>query len=112
MEWKRNSLDIELIETDIPTGSKIIKLRDDHGKDMLETLGKRLCKSPYVKAIINSLPFNPKEKNIIRKVSATGIIEVVLVNTDKGIGLVIETTGRNMKETQKIADILKEKYFV
>ena len=30
--------------------------------------------------------------------------------TDKGLGLVLQSTGRNMQETQEIAKILEEQY--
>lgn len=30
--------------------------------------------------------------------------------TDKGLGLVVQTTGRTRGETEKIADLLQEKY--
>ncbi|MCP4132243.1 MAG: hypothetical protein GY754_14825 [bacterium] len=37
-------------------------------------------------------------------------IELVLTETDNGIGLIIQTTGKNIRETSEIARILKEKY--
>ena len=46
----------------------------------------------------------------IRTVKDNGLIEIVLTNTDKGLGLVLQSTGRNMQETQEIAKILEEQY--
>ncbi|MFB2898400.1 hypothetical protein ACE1CI_36250 [Aerosakkonemataceae cyanobacterium BLCC-F50] len=41
---------------------KSISIRDDHGKDILQSFAKKICRSPYVKKVVNSLPFNPKHK--------------------------------------------------
>ncbi|BAZ66651.1 CRISPR-associated protein, APE2256 family [Fischerella sp. NIES-4106] len=89
---------------------KQIHLRDDHGKDKLQAFAEDICGSPYVKKIINSLPFNPKQTNPIRRTKPNGIIEFVLTWTDQGLGLCIQTTGRNLAETNTIAIHLKEKY--
>lgn len=89
---------------------KQINLRDDHGKDKLQTFAEEVCGSPYVKKIINSLPFNNKRTNPIRRTKQNGIIEFVLTWTDQGLGLCIQTTGRNLAETNTIAIHLKEKY--
>jgi len=35
---------------------------------------------------------------------------VTLFDEDDGYGMIIKTTGRNLRETQAIADILKEMY--
>jgi len=89
---------------------KPIKLRDDHGKDILFAFAKRLVNSPFIKEIINSLPFNPKQTNPIKKCSENGQIEIVLTYTDAGYGLVVQTTGKNKNEAEIIAKILKNKY--
>ncbi|MBW4434105.1 MAG: putative CRISPR-associated protein [Pelatocladus maniniholoensis HA4357-MV3] len=89
---------------------KQIHLRDDHGKDKLQAFAEDICGSPYVKKIINSLPFNPKQTNPIRRTKPNGIIEFVITWTDQGLGLCIQTTGRNLAETNTIAIHLKEKY--
>ncbi len=38
------------------------------------------------------------------------MIEIVLPWTDKGYGVVVQTTGRTMKETELIGKIIMEKY--
>jgi len=98
------------VETYLTVDQKQIKLRDDHGQDVLETFAKKIIKSPYVEGIINSLPFNPKARESIKKCTPDGKIEIVLTTTDKGIGLVIQSTGRNLKETQAIAEFLQHEY--
>ena len=89
---------------------KEIHLRDDHGKDKLDKFGKKLLQSEYVVCVINSLPFNPKATNLIRKTYADGKVELVLYWEDKGYGLVIQTTGRNIHETNLIAKMLADEY--
>lgn len=82
---------------------KTINLRDDHGKDELKAFSKKLCRSPYVKSIINSLPFNPKLAKPIRRVTDDGLIDFVLSWTEPGYGICIQSTGRNRVETNTIA---------
>lgn len=71
---------------------------------------RRLVQSPYVVAVVNSLPYNPAAGNFIRRVHPDGKIELVLVWTDAGLGLVVQSTGRNLRETQAIAEILKDQF--
>lgn len=89
---------------------KPMHLRNDHGKDKLKDLWERLRNSPYVCALINSTPYKPTARNFIDKVKSNGQIEIVLTDIDKGLGIVIQTTGTNLKETEKIAGILEQKY--
>ena len=109
-EWFETIKEIKTIFTQIPYNEKQIHLRDDHGKDVLQDFSKKICKSPYVCGVINSLPFNCKEKRFIRKIKANGIIEIVLCWTDEGFGIALQTTGRNLRETEYIARILQEEY--
>jgi hypothetical protein len=101
---------LQLIESTLNPENKPIVLRDDHGKDILDRFAKKIRNSPYVLSIVNSLPYNHTEKNFIRRIYPNGYIEIVLTKTDKGLGLVVSTTGRNKKETEAIAKILEEKY--
>jgi hypothetical protein len=101
---------IQLQETDLLYENKKISLRDDHGKDILEAFSKKLLRSVYVCNVINSLPFNSKAIRFIRRTSSDGKIEIILHWEDKGIGMIIQTTGRNKRETEKIADILREQF--
>ena len=110
LEWKKQRAEIQLIESDIPFSNKSISLRNDHGKDVLLQFAKRLVKSPYVIKIVNSLPHNPSTNHFIRKIKPDGLIEIVLTNTDRGLGLVVKTTGRHYKETEKIAEILQQEF--
>lgn len=100
----------ELVESDLQAEDKQISLRNDHGMDILEDFSKRLIRCPYVVGIVNSLPFNSHERNFIRKIRDDGLIEIVLPWTDRGYGIVVKTTGRTIRETERIGEIIKEKY--
>jgi len=90
-------------QDDTKPEQKNIHLRDDHGKDVLQRFSEKIRRSPYVKKIINSLPFNPKQINPILGTTSDGVIDFVLTWTDPGFGLCIQTTGRNKAETNTIA---------
>jgi hypothetical protein len=101
---------VELLETNIEPEKKTLRLRDDHGKNKLEEFSKKILNSKYVEAVINSLPYNPHSKNFIKKIYPDGKIEVILPKTDNGLGIIIKTTGRNLKETRAIAKKLEEDF--
>lgn len=98
-------------QTDISPDKKTIHLREDHGKDILSAFAKKLVQSPYITKIINSLPFNPYQNHPLRATKENGIIELVLTDTDQGLGLCVQTTGRDIKETSAIAIHLVDKFF-
>lgn len=99
-----------LIDSPLQPSEKQFHLRDDHGTDVLRAFAKRIINSPHVNGIVNSLPWNNKTTNFIRRVYPNGLIEVVLYWTDEGLGMVIQTTGRNQRETEEIARLLEKKY--
>lgn len=110
IDFIEDKLPIQLIETNILPDKKKLGLRDDHGKDVLESFSKQILQSKYVTSVVNSLPYNPRERNFIRNIFHDGKVEIVLTGTDKGLGIVIQTTGRNKRETTRIAEILETKY--
>lgn len=109
-DWIESLRDIELVKTSLPLEKKSFKVRHDHGTDVLEEFWNKIKNCEYVESCINSLPFNSFDKELVHDIRANGQIELVLYWTDKGLGMVIQTTGRNYRETKKIADILAEKY--
>lgn len=74
--------------------------------DNFKTKRKRIANEDELLVFYNT----HEARNFIRKVKADGLVECVMCWTDKGYGLVIKTTGRNLRETEKIAEILKEQY--
>jgi hypothetical protein len=109
-DWIATRTGVKLLNTNLHFSLKEINLRDDHGKDVLSRFSKKLIRSPYLIGVINSMPFNPHDHNFIKNVYADGIIEIVLVRTDEGFGVVVQTTGRSLVETQAIAKILMEEF--
>lgn len=109
-EWMLASAPVQLIETPIKPNDKICHLRNDHGKDELMAFWKKIKKSPYIEKCVNSLEFNPHARKFIEKCPQDGYINLRLLRTQKGLGLCIKTTGRTMRETEAIAQILEEEY--
>jgi putative CRISPR-associated protein (TIGR02619 family) len=108
---KQTSSILALIpQDDTDPEHKTINVRGDHGQDVLREFAKRICRSPYVKKIVNSLPFNPHRTNPILRTSPDGIVEFVLTWTDPGFGLCIQTTGRTLAETNTISLHLINKF--
>ncbi len=110
LQWLLDSQPVQLKQCQTLPSKKKIHLRDDHGKNVLELFCSQLVCSPYVCEVINSMPFNSANRHFIHKVRENGIIEIVLPWTDKGLGVVVKTTGENRRETEKIAEMLKEEY--
>lgn len=110
IEWVEANKDVELMTTDIAPENKKFHVRDDHGSDVLRAFSKRLFKSQYVVEVINSLEFQSHNREFIHKIKGEGIVEIVLPWTDQGLGMAVRTTGRNIRETEKIAEILREEY--
>lgn len=109
-DWIESLKEIVLKKTDIPPEKKEFNVRADHGTDVLKDFWNKIKNCEYVESCINSLPFNSFDKELVRNINPNGQIELVLYWTDKGLGMVIQTTGRNYRETKEIADILTEKY--
>lgn len=103
-------LPVNLLKTKLKSENKIIKLRDDHGKDILEAFSSKIIQFEYVESVINSLPYNPNCNSFIKEVYPDGKIELVLTKTDKGLGIIVKTTGRNLRETKEIARLLDNRF--
>jgi hypothetical protein len=89
---------------------KSIHLSDDHGKNILNNFAKRLVNEPYIEEILDSIPYQPHEKECIHRIYPDGTIEFVLTDTDKGLGLIIKTTAKTLLEATVAASYLKNKY--
>lgn len=109
-EWLESLKEVELVPSTLLPEEKKIDLRDDHGKKELKAFAERLRRNQYVEEIVNSLPFNQNTHTFIRRIRPNGLVELVLRWTDEGFGLVVKTTGRNYRETEKIAKILKDEF--
>lgn len=109
-DWIESLRDVELITSLTLPENKAFKVRHDHGIDVLKEFWDKIKNCEYVESCINSIPFNSHDRKLIKTVKPNGEIELVLYWTDKGLGMCIKTTGRNFRETQKISEILEEKY--
>jgi hypothetical protein len=98
---------ITLLESALKPADKKIHLADHHGKKELTDFCNRLKNNPYV---IEMRSTNWGGQNFIRKIDKEGVIEIVLVETQRKYALWVQTTGRNYRETQAIAKILEEDY--
>lgn len=98
----------EIEKSKIPYDQKHIHLRDDHGKKELTEFWNRIAKNEYVVSCLNSLPFNRNKKQFIKEIYPDGKIELVLVWEDDGYGMVIQTTGKGIAQTRKIAEMLEK----
>lgn len=112
LNWIERQLPVELLTSPLAPAQKVVKLRDDHGKDKLMEHARYLLNSPYVEGVLKSLSFKNHTKNYINNKSdfAHGIIDVVLFWEDRGYCMRVKTTGRNIRETIAIADILSKRY--
>lgn len=99
-----------LLDTSLHPSEKSIDLRDDHGKKELDEHAKLLLQHQNVEAILTSLPFKPKSRNYISKITNDGFVDVVLWWEDAGYSMRVKTTGRNAAETREIAKLLKEEF--
>ncbi len=108
--WADAHSELELVKSNLSIQGKKVNLRDDHGKDILAEHAKRLLNNDYVDGILNSLPFKPTSTTYVNEINPDGTIDIVLFWTDCGLSMRVKTTGRNIQETQAIANIISKKY--
>jgi len=113
LDWFSSITPINLVPSSLNPNQKSIKLRADHGCDILYKHANSLVNCSYVDGIVNSLPFKPHSKFYINKIhpeGLVGVVDIVLFWYDKGYSMRVKTTGRNFWESQKIALLIREKY--
>lgn len=100
-------------EDDTEPEQKKVSISNHHGNHLLQQRAKRVCQSKWVKGIRCSLDWTGKRKNKnpILKVHPDGTVDFALTETDEGFSFKVQTTGRNLEETQIIALALAERYF-
>lgn len=89
---------------------KKISLPSHHGQAECKQHAKQLIGCDYIKEVLNSIDFDPSEKQYIHKVRNNNIIEIRLTWTKEGYGLCVSTTATNMAQNYWIARYLEEKY--
>ncbi len=78
--------------------------------DSLRALWDKLRNCEYVESVINSLEFNSQGRSFIEKCFEDGKIHIRITDSGAGYGMVIQTTGTNLRATKMIGDIIAEKY--
>ena len=99
--------EIFLEKTTIEPDSKKYHFSHHHGTKELTNFWKRLKYSPYV---IETRSTEWGGKKFIRKIDKTGVLEIVLTDSERQYALWVQTTGKNYRETRAIAEILKEDF--
>ncbi len=110
IEYAESQAPLNLQVSTLDIAAKRIILREDHGIDKLQRLADRMVQNEYVNGVINSMPFNPHTSRFLRRINKNGTVEIVMHWDDRGIGMVIQTTGRNYRETKAIAEILRDQF--
>lgn len=97
-----------LQETDLHPSQKNTHLTSHHGQKELGELWSRIKKSPY---IIGAISVEWGGNSFCKNPQKNGKIDIVCLKSDRRYTLQVQTTGRNLRETQAIAEILEEMYF-
>jgi len=88
-----------------------IKGGKHHGKEKVIEFGKKLIQNEYVCEILGSAEYKPYNNNFIQEIEPDGKKGMLIVKIPNEIFTIrVQTSGRNKKETTKIAEILKNKY--
>lgn len=110
--YKETKTNFTLAKVDMPPKSKRIKISGTHhGNDKLWFFASKIIHSPYVVEVLDSLEYKPWCDKFIYYADKDGTLDVVLYKDDRGLGLRVKTTGRSVRETMKIGEILEEKYY-
>lgn len=115
-EWVDKNIDVQLIESTKSKREKLGQHRNaigkHHGKELLYAHALKLIESPYVEKIITSAEYGqPSEKDYIAGFGdENGVIRIMLVWEEPKVSMLIKTTGRNIKETKAIANILRNQF--
>lgn len=107
VDFVERAKEVTLTETSIPPSEKIIHLSDHHGVKELQEMCNLLKNCPYVEEMRST---HWGGNRFIRRVDKTGFVEIVLFKMKRRYALLVKTTGRNLRETKKIANILDEQY--
>lgn len=109
-EWCQLAYPVTLPVSSLNPQDKAIELRDDHGKDVLQAFSEKLNRSPYVEGVLASLPFKPTARRLVERCYDDGIVYLRLHWDDRGLGVKVKTTGRDIDQVERIARILTQEY--
>ena len=108
----------EPIPCRVPPEQKPIKFSDDHGREKLWAFCKSIVRHEYVCGVVNSLPYKDHENSFVVDCHDNGMVDLCLhwvsfsygSGQRKGLSLRVQTVGKDKRQTEMIADILKDKY--
>lgn len=111
VDWLNDNIEPEIQFCGKIPADKSIKLSQHHGYSELMKLSKKLVKEPFVVGIVNSIDHNESATSFVSNIPDEAyLLDLTLVDTDKGYSLRIKTTARNKREQKYIAKLLTDKY--
>lgn len=78
--------------------------------EKLKAFSDKIVRHKYVEGVVDTLPFDSTTSRFVLKSYKDGTIDIRLHWTETGCGLKVQTVGKNLKQTMRIAELLKEKY--
>jgi hypothetical protein len=94
----------------IPPEQKHIKYQEHHGKEILRDFCGQIVKHRFVQGVVDSIAFDSTTNRFVLRCYPDGTVDLRLHWTKMGVGLKVQTVGKNLQQTMLIADILKDKY--
>jgi hypothetical protein len=98
---------LTLIKTNIQPVDKKLHLTSHHGQKELNELWSTLKNSPYV---IDAISIEWGGNSFFKNPAANGMVDIVHLKSDRRYVLQVQTTGRTLRETKAIAEILENEY--
>ena len=89
---------------------KVNRFPQHHGREECQEFAKQVAKSKYVSKVLNSIDHKAGDKNFIHKIHDDGLIEIRMTWTERGLGIVVATTGKNKSQIAWIAKHLEKNY--
>lgn len=113
IKWQVDTRDRKFYNCGISPKQKRCNLSSDHhgNKELREFAENSLFILPYITEVVTSIAYSPHCKTFVKKLQFDAKrIEIVLTWTDKGFGMVVQTTARNDIELYQMADELEKKF--
>ena len=94
----------------VPPEQKHIKYQEHHGKEILRDFCSQIVKHRFVQGVVDSIAFDSTTNRFVLKCYQDGIVDLRLHWTDMGVGIKVQTVGKDLRQTMLIAEILKDRY--